>query len=372
MGFYDPALVAAFFFAAGDREGERLWEVVSAAPPDGERGVRRKRISTAGTTIVQVALERTGYEEVGSWSDLSQAMAGWLGRFWDAPPDSFWGMSRIYLGAAVAGPYEEQALLAQGLSLAEEPSRPVVLLPVGRLWLASPPGMVDRGSVVATYAWFYAPTEEVRRRLEELLWDDGASFPRAELYLHRALHQLRQYGREERTAFWATLDRTENAAALALARPDARCLGQLREASRVTVRELARLSRRHNLLRSSAYLYRQIGQELRQEGDGLFYWYEQRLQEALVQWGYDLERADRAITLARTALLAVPPPEPAPEPVPPMGKDAPAIPFLHYLVAAAVFAFCLVDDNWMIVLARAGVLSLLAVLSWVWLRRQRR
>ncbi|MBN1483501.1 MAG: hypothetical protein JXA37_02160 [Chloroflexia bacterium] len=374
MVFHDPALVVAFFFAAGDRQGSELWEVVQSLPPTEESVPRRKSTSTAGATVVQVELSRRGGWEIQVWQQLSDEMGRWLGTFWDRPPESFWGVSQVYLGAVAAGPYEEQNLLAQALGLSQEAARPVVLLPVGRVWLVSAPAMVERGAVTAAYAWFYAPTEGVRQGVESLLWEDNASFMRAELYLHRALHQLRQYGREERAAFWSALDRLENTALAALAGESGQPHGSLREASRVAGQGLARLSRRHNLLRSSSYLYGQIGRELRQDGEGFFSWYEERLQEALVQWGYDLERADRAVQLARMAWLSQI--EASGREQPPSGRRMAGRPrecwapvWWMVLLGAAILALCLVDRDWVIVLLRAAVTTVLFLLGWLLLRR---
>lgn len=366
MDIHNPALVTALFFAAGDRGGDRVWEIVTAGPAADLTGVRWRRVLVDGATIVQVGLARSGAWPATVWQEMTAQLADWLGWVVEEPPRHLWGGSRLYLGAVVTGLYEERRLVEEGLTVAEESIRRVVQLPVGRLWLVSPPAVSERGALLASYAWFHAPGPEIRRQVDRLLWEENAPFLRSELYLHRALHQLRQYGREERAAFWAALEQLEMVVPAVLAHPeDARSRGRLGEATRIVVRGMARLSRLHNLLRSSAHLYRQIGSELCQEGGGLFSWYEERQKEAIVQWGYDLDRADRAIALARTALVALP------EPPPP--RPAPAVPpWFYSLVGAAVLALSLVDRSWIVVAARLGVTLLLLLALWLFSRRRSR
>jgi hypothetical protein len=382
MDLHDPALVVVFFFAAGDRGAEHLWESVTTTPVGGESQLRHQRTTMDGATVIQVVLERSGVWESVVWQDLMQEMYRWLGRSWESPPGRPWGISRFYLGGAVAGLYEEQLLLSEGLALPEEPARRVTHLPVGRLWLVNPPAVAERGSNVASYAWFYAPAGNIRTQLERLLWQESAPLLRAELYLHRALYQLRQYQREERAAFWVSLEQLESIATSCVSRSKgAGQEGQLREICRVVTQGMARLSRLHNLLRSSAHLYRQIGTELRQEEGALFSWYEERLREATIQWGYDLDRADRAAELARMAFLALIPLQPSqPEQlqqdeVPARDRPTGSIPpIVFHLFTAAVLALCLVDENWVVVLVRTGVILLVLSAGWgltrLWNRRK--
>jgi hypothetical protein len=379
---HDPALVVFFFFPSGDEGSETLWANVSASAPRGRSSARRDRFALDGSTVVQFVLEREGAWEEGTWQDLSQEMTTWLGRFAQSPPGRPWGVSQVFVGAAVTDLYEEQRVLHRQLALPETRTRAATVLPTGRLWLITPPAMTEGRPLTATYAWIYAPSRELRQQLQGQIWQKGAPFQRAELYLHRALHQLRQYGKGQRASLWTAMEQTETAAAKALIAPtDSRLGDALRRACGTVVQGLAQLSRHHNLLRSSGHLYRQIGSDLRQEEGGLFPWFEDRLKEALQQWGYDLERADRAITLCQTALLAArdqsqPTVAPAriqidPVQVPPQVVSVPARPqWPLYLIAAAVLALCLVDDSWLVVLARVGVLLVLSLLAWFLWRRQ--
>ncbi len=381
MELSDPALVVALFFAAGDVGVGRLWQAVMTDPPKGAGTVRRRQVSLDGATVVQVSLERSGEWPATVWQEMAQAMTRWLGPFWESPPGRAWGGSRIYLGAVVAGPHEERALIGAGLAVPAETVRRVVPTPFGRIWLVSPAAVAERSPLVATYAWFHAPVKEVRAEVERWLWNDAPPLLRAELYLHRALAQLRQYRREERATFWAALERLEEVTATSLS-AGAGHLGSLQAACQVVLQNTARLGRLHTLLSSSAHLYRQIGSELRQEKGGLFSWYEERQREAIVQWGYDLERADRALALARTALAVLSlnrssAPAGAPSrasPLPPerASSGRPFPQWLLSLIAAAVLALCLVEDNWTVVLIRLGVVLAFLLLAWWVFRWQRR
>ncbi len=367
MDMLNPALMNAYFYPAGDRGSEYLWQAVAQAQSAGQSRVRQQRLIIDGVTVVQVILEREGPWAAAVWQQLAQEMAELLGQL-DPPPGRPWGMSQYYLGALVAGPYEEQNLLRQGLGLPAGPTHPPAPLPAGRLWLISPPLMREGGISVARYAWIHAPSEGARQQVQVLLWGENALLLRAELYLHRSLHSLRLYGRHERAAFWTALEQLEVAATTALEQPgDHRRAQNLRLACSKTIRGLSHLNRRHNLLRSSAYLYRQISSKLVTDEGTLFSWYTERLNEAIVQWSYDLERADRALSLAQTAVLAMPSPPATTSP--PSGLPWPA-----YLVAGAVIALCLVDASWTIVVARAVVMTVLALVLWGWavLRERKR
>lgn len=376
MELHDPALVVFFFFSTGDRGSEHLWAHVTASTPKGHLDARRERFTLDGSTVVQAVLERAGSWGEEIWQDLSQTMTRWVGDFVQSPPGRPWGISWVLLGAAVTDLYEEERLLRRQMAMPDIPSRSVTTLPSGRLWLLTPPAMTEGGPLRATYAWIYAPSKETRAQLQDQLWQRGALFQRAELYLHRALHQVRQYGREERAAFWAAMEQTETAAASALIEPaNVQRRDVLRRAGGTVVQGLARLSRRHNLLRSSGHLYRRLGSELRQEEGGLFPWFEDRLKEALQQWGYDLERADRAVTLCHTALLVASyPGQPARWRGEPgiLGGEPDSLRWPLYVIAAAAVALCLVDDSWGIVTARLGVLLVLSLLWGWWHHRRRR
>lgn len=381
MELYDPALSVAYFYPAGDEGIELLWQAVQS-PPLGKRShPRRRRFGIDGAGIVQVALERDGQWASSAWMELGGEMERWLGTAWDNPPGRPWGSSRIYLGGSVTGLHEEPQLLREALALPEMPSRPMAVLPTGRLWLGIPPAMTAEGNSAATYAWFHSPREGSRQEVEALWWGEKAALLRAELYLHRALSVLRQYGPRERADFWASLEEVE--AGLSSVEEDA-----LRRACQTAVRKAALLNRRHNLLRSSTYLYRQMVLELCKYEQDLFIWYGKRLDEALTQWGYDLERADRSIALARTSLLAqaerlaglrptteaatAPPASPLPPDKPPTITRQPAFPWPAYLAVAAIIALCLVDENYLVIAARAAFLLALSLALWAYTRLRRR
>ncbi len=380
MELYDPALSVAYFYAAGDEGVELLWQVVQPLPPGKRSHPRRRRFGTDGAGIVQVTLEREGRWGISAWQELAEEMERWLGTAWDNPPGRPWGSSRIYLAGSVTGLHEEPQLLREALALSEMPSRPMAPLPTGRLWLGIPPAMTAEGNSAATYVWLHSPREGSRQEAEALWWGEKALLLRVELYLHRALHILRQYGPRERTDFWAYLEEVETGLSMEE--------NALRRACQTTARRAALLNRRHNLLRSSTYLYRQIAIELCQYEGSLFSWYEKRLNEALTQWGYDLERADRSIALARTVLQVqaerpagpCPPVEesaalPASPPStdkPPMATRQPALPWPAYLAIAALVALCLVDENYLIIAARATFLLVLSLALWVYTRFHRR
>ncbi len=379
MELYDPALSVAYFYAAGDEGSELLWQVVQTPPPGKRSHPRRRRFGTDGAGIVQVILEREGRWDPSAWPELAEEMERWLGMAWDNPPGRPWGSSRIYLAGSVTGLHEEPQLLREALVLPEMSSLPMATLPTGRLWMAIPPAMTAEGNSAATYAWFHSPREGSRQEVEALWWGERAPLLRAELYLHRALHILRQYGPRERADFWASLEEVE-AALSSPAEEEA-----LHRACRTAVRKAALLNRRHNLLRSGTYLYRQIVIDLCQYENRLFSWYGKRLDEALTQWGYDLERADRSIALARTALLAQAerpaglssPVEPAtatppPPEQPPAATRQPALPWPVYLAVAAIIALCLVDENYLVIAARTAFLLVLGLALWVYTRLRRK
>jgi hypothetical protein len=380
MEMRDPALLTAFFYPAGDRECEHLWQVVQAARPGDGSSIRRQQVTFDGATVVQMIVERQGVEKAEVWQELAQETGRCLAEVWADLPGRPWGVSQFYLAAAVARPQDEQQLLHEGLALPAETAHPMAVLPVGRLWLVSAPAMAGAGRATAVYTCVHSPAGGTRRRIEELLWGQGARLLRADLYLHRGFYSIRQYGREGRASFWAALDQLEATAAGA---PDQPVAGpaqeSLRRACRNALPGLALLSRRYNVLRSSAYLYRQIWAELCPDEGTLFTWYQERLSEALAQWGYDLGRADRAMAMAQTALLATASPSLPPLVSPPgqeggtgrqQGGWATTWPF--YVIGAAIIALCLVDDSWMIVAARAGAVFLLALIAWAGLRLFRR
>ncbi|MGB9722860.1 MAG: hypothetical protein ACP5OO_01790 [Chloroflexia bacterium] len=380
MALYDPALTVAYFYPAGDEGGELLWQILQNPPPGKKSHPRRRRVGTDGATIVQAILERDGQHESSTWPELAGEMERWLGTAWDNPPGRPWGSSRIYLAGSVTGLYEEQQLLREALPLSEMTSRPVATLPTGRLWLVLPPAMTAEGNSAATYAWLHSPREGSRQEVEALWWGEKAPLLRVELYLHRALHVLRQYGPRERADFWRALEEVEAGLSSSPAEENA-----LRRACRTAVRKTAFLNHRHNLLRSGTYLYRQMAFELCPYEGSLFSWYESRLNEALTQWGYDLERADRSIALARTALLVqsgqpAQPPTPT-EAVPPAPSVPPGVPpaparprpfWPAHLVAAAVIALCLVDENYWVIAARAAALLVLSLAFWTYARFHRK
>jgi len=378
MELYDPALTVAFFYPAGDEGSDLLRQAVQSPPPGKKSRLRRRRFGTDGAGIVQVALEREGHWEASTWRELAGEMERWLGMAWDNPPGRPWGSTRIYLAGSVTGLYEEQQLLQEALALPGQPSRPMTPLPTGRIWLVVPPAMTAEGNPAATYAWLHSPREGSRQEVETLWWGEKAPLLRLELYLHRALHLLRQYGPKERADFWATLEEVEAGASS----PAEESL--LRQACRSALRKTASLNRRHNLLRSSTYLYRQMVSELCQDKGSLLAWYEKRLEEALTQWGYDLERADRSIALAQTALaLQSEPPagpptpaQPAPATSPtsegtPAAPRRPILPWPAYPVAAAIIALCLVDENYLVIAARAAFLLVLSLALWAYPRLHR-
>ncbi len=376
MELYDPALSVAYFYPAGDEGIELLWQLVQTPPPGKKSHPRRRRFGTDGAGIVQVSLERDGQWDTSAWLELAGEMERWLGTAWDNPPGRPWGSSRIYLAGSVTGLHEEPQLLREALALPEMLSRPMAALPTGRLWLGIPPAMTAEGNSAAVYVWLHSPREGSRQEAEALWWGEKAALLRVELYLHRALYILRQYGPKERADFWASLEEVE--AGLSPTGENS-----LRRICQTAARKAALLNRRHNLLRSSTYLYRQIASELCQYEQGLFIWYGKRLDEALTQWGYDLERADRSIALARTVLLAqaerpagLPTTEtatalPAPLPLldkPPMAARQPALPWPAYLGLAAIVALCLVDENYLVIAARAVFLLVLSLALWVYSR----
>ncbi len=381
MEVRDPALLTAFFYPAGDPGCERLWHAVQAVRAGDGSTIRRQQQTFEGATVVQLLLERAGTEPARAWQELAQETERGLGAAWAELPGRPWGVSRFYLGAAVARPQDEQQLLHEGLAMPLDAVHPVVALPMGRLWLVQPPAMAGAGRALAAYLWVHSPAGGNRRRIEEFLWGEGAALLRAELYLHRGCHAIRQYGRAGRASLWAALDSLETAAARAPGQPpDAPAQASLRGCCRSTLPVLALLSQRQNVLRSSAYLYRQIWAGLCNDEGTLFAWYQERLAEALAQWGYDLERADRALAMAQTALLATAAPPPAPAaPVPaaegPARAEGRTAPWPFYLLGAAILALCLVDDSWTIVAARAGAALLLTALAllgvWLWRRRGR-
>ena len=378
MELYDPALSVAYFYPAGDEGVELLWQLVQSPPPGRKSHPRRRKFGTDGAGIVQVSLERDGQWDASAWPELAGEMERWLGAAWDNPPGRPWGSSRIYLAGSVTGLHEEPQLLHEALDLPEMPSRPMAVLPTGRLWLGIPPAMTAEGNSAAVYAWLHSPREGSRQEAEALWWGEKAALLRVELYLHRALYILRQYGPKERADFWASLEEVETLSTEESA---------LRRACRTAARKAALLNRRHNLLRSSTYLYRQIVSELCQYEQGLFVWYGKRLDEALTQWGYDLERADRSIALARTVLLtqaerpaSLPVAETAtalPASPPPPDKSLtalrqPALPWPAYLGIAAVVALCLVDENYLVIAARAAFLLVLSLALWAYTHLRRR